>query len=169
MSNTRQILREELEKNSLGVHVSNPSHILYVMSGVPGAGKSTKAKELANGSEIYSTDDRVEEVGDYNEFFATMKKSGNFGALGRMHELNYKKACGAMDRGVNPIVIDNTNLSPSEPKQDVISGIYSTILVDHFREFTFKGWEKKKEEAAAPAGPPADIQLLTEIRDLLKK
>jgi large conductance mechanosensitive channel len=28
---------------------------------------------------------------------------------------------------------------------------------------------KKKEEAAAPAAPPADVQLLTEIRDLLKK
>ena len=30
---------------------------------------------------------------------------------------------------------------------------------------------KKKEEAApaAPAAPPADIKLLTEIRDLLKK
>lgn len=28
---------------------------------------------------------------------------------------------------------------------------------------------KKKEEAAAPAPPPADVQLLTEIRDLLKK
>ncbi len=28
---------------------------------------------------------------------------------------------------------------------------------------------KKKEEAAAPSPPPADIQLLTEIRDLLKK
>ncbi len=27
----------------------------------------------------------------------------------------------------------------------------------------------KKEEAAAPAAPPADIALLTEIRDLLKK
>jgi large conductance mechanosensitive channel len=30
--------------------------------------------------------------------------------------------------------------------------------------------KKKKEEApAAPAPPPADVQLLTEIRDLLKK
>ncbi len=28
---------------------------------------------------------------------------------------------------------------------------------------------KKKEEAAPPPAPPADIQLLTEIRDLLKK
>lgn len=27
----------------------------------------------------------------------------------------------------------------------------------------------KKQEAAAPASPPADVQLLTEIRDLLKK
>ena len=29
--------------------------------------------------------------------------------------------------------------------------------------------KKKKEELAAPAAPPADIQLLTEIRDLLEK
>lgn len=29
--------------------------------------------------------------------------------------------------------------------------------------------KEKKQEAAAPAAPPADIQLLTEIRDLLKK
>lgn len=28
---------------------------------------------------------------------------------------------------------------------------------------------KKKEEEAAPAAPPADVALLTEIRDLLKK
>lgn len=28
---------------------------------------------------------------------------------------------------------------------------------------------KKKEEAAAPAAPPADVALLTEIRDLLKQ
>ena len=28
--------------------------------------------------------------------------------------------------------------------------------------------KKKKEEPKAPAAPPADIQLLTEIRDLLK-
>ncbi len=28
---------------------------------------------------------------------------------------------------------------------------------------------KKKKEEAAPAAPPADVQLLTEIRDLLKK
>jgi large conductance mechanosensitive channel len=27
----------------------------------------------------------------------------------------------------------------------------------------------KKKEEAAPAAPPADVQLLTEIRDLLKK
>ena len=29
--------------------------------------------------------------------------------------------------------------------------------------------KKKKEEPKAPAAPPADIQLLTEIRDLLKR
>lgn len=87
------------------------------MRGVPGSGKSTKAKELANGGEIYSTDDRIEELGDYNEFFNNMVKSGDFSPLGKMHALNFKKASQAMGRGVNPIVIDNTNLSPAEPKK----------------------------------------------------
>ena len=37
------------------------------------------------------------------------------------------------------------------------------------RSAIYNGLNKKKEEApAAPAPPPADIQLLTEIRDLLK-
>ncbi len=107
------------DTNILGFHVSNPSLILYIMCGVPGAGKSTKAKELADGGEIYSTDDRIEEAGDYNEFFAKMKRTKNFGPLGYMHKLNYKNACGAMDRGVNPIVIDNTNLSPKEARNYV--------------------------------------------------
>ena len=109
-TNTRQILREEVEKNALGVHVSNPSQKLYIMSGVSGSGKSTKARELGTGGEVFSTDDRIEEVGDYNEFFANMIKSGNFGPLGKMHQVNYENAAKAMESGVNPIVIDNTNL-----------------------------------------------------------
>ena len=40
--------------------------------------------------------------------------------------------------------------------------------IDKVSQETVTLQEKKKEETPAPAAPPADVQLLTEIRDLLK-
>lgn len=56
-----------------------------------------------------------------------------------------------------------------------LTAIVNFLLVAWALFFVVKGinhlkHKKEKEEAAAvPAAPPADIQLLTEIRDLLKK
>ena len=57
-----------------------------------------------------------------------------------------------------------------------ISSVISFLVIAFVLFLIVKGANaalKKKEEkaaaAAAPAAPPADIQLLTEIRDLLKK
>ncbi|MDF1863823.1 MAG: large conductance mechanosensitive channel protein MscL [Saprospiraceae bacterium] len=56
-----------------------------------------------------------------------------------------------------------------------INALIAFILVALALFFVVKGMnkmkekEKEKEAAAAPAAPPADVQLLTEIRDLLKK
>ena len=54
-----------------------------------------------------------------------------------------------------------------------LSAVINFIIVAFVLFLLIKGMNatKKKEEAApaAPAPPPADIQLLTEIRDLLKK
>ena len=62
------------------------------------------------------------------------------------------------------------------PAVSINYGIFAgDIRFHHYRIFYFyvskrdHALNKKKEEApAAPAPPPADIQLLTEIRDLLK-
>lgn len=43
------------------------------------------------------------------------------------------------------------------------------LLVKGVNKIKEEAMKKEKEEAAAPATPPADVQLLTEIRDLLKK
>ena len=37
-------------------------------------------------------------------------------------------------------------LAPSKPDQEVISGIYRVILTNHFKDFKFKGFEKKPED-----------------------
>ncbi|MFM8914025.1 MAG: large conductance mechanosensitive channel protein MscL [Flammeovirgaceae bacterium] len=54
-----------------------------------------------------------------------------------------------------------------------LSAVINFIIVAFVLFLLIKGMnatKKKEEEApAAPAPPPADIQLLTEIRDLLKK
>lgn len=54
-----------------------------------------------------------------------------------------------------------------------LSSVINFVIVAFVLFLIIKGMNaaKKKEEAApaAPASPPADIQLLTQIRDLLKK
>jgi len=56
----KNILREGTLKNSLGVTVTRPNQTLIVMRGIPGSGKSTKAKELVGEGTIHSTDDLIE-------------------------------------------------------------------------------------------------------------
>ena len=54
-----------------------------------------------------------------------------------------------------------------------LAGVLNFVIIAFVLFLIVKGINaaKKKEEAApsAPAAPPADVQLLTEIRDLLKK
>jgi predicted kinase len=112
----KEILRESSEKNILGVAVSRPNQELIIMRGIPGAGKSTKAKSLVGQGKIHSTDDLIEKSGDYREFFAKMIASGDFSSLGKMHSQNLKDAIESMKAGVSPVIVDNTNIKHNEPK-----------------------------------------------------
>jgi predicted kinase len=113
----KKILKENINTNVLGKQVTRPSQILIIMVGVPGSGKSTKAKELVGNGKIFSTDDRIESQGNYLEFFKKMNTSKDFTPLSNMHNLNFIMAKKAMKTGVSPVIIDNTNLSPSESKK----------------------------------------------------
>lgn len=112
----KSILREGMEKNVLGVTVTKPNQELIIMRGIPGAGKSTKAKSLVGGGKIHSTDDVIEAGGDYREFFAKMIASKDFSPLSRAHSTNLKNAIESMKAGVTPVIIDNTNIKQNEPK-----------------------------------------------------
>ena len=112
----KEILREGSEKNIFGVAVSRPNQELIIMRGIPGAGKSTKAKSLVAQGKIHSTDDLIEKSGDYREFFAKMIASGDFSSLGKMHSQNLKDAIESMKAGVSPVIVDNTNIRHNEPK-----------------------------------------------------
>jgi predicted kinase len=119
-----QILREDMKlTNSLGVKISRPSQVLYIMRGIPGAGKSTKAKSLVGDGVIHSTDDIIEKMGDYRKFFEDMVNKKDFSPLSRAHRVNFTNAVTSMKQGVSPIVIDNTNIKMNEPKNYVTAAL----------------------------------------------
>jgi predicted kinase len=119
----KEILRENVETNSLGVAVTRPSQELIVMRGIPGAGKSTKAQSLVREGVIHSTDTVIERKGDYREFFSKMVESKNFLPLSRAHSTNLKEAVASMKAGVSPVVVDNTNIKMNEAKGYVVAAL----------------------------------------------
>ena len=113
----RNRLREELSNvNSLGVVITRPDQILRIMRGISGSGKSTRAKELVGEGVIHSTDTLIEATGDYKGHFDRMIAADNWSAHSKMHNLNLKNSITSMKEGVSPVIIDNTNLAPNEPK-----------------------------------------------------
>jgi predicted kinase len=119
----KKLLRENSNVNSLGVNVSRPNQVLILMRGIPGSGKSTTARQLAKGGVIHSTDDLIDAQGDYKSFFDNMKSTNNFSALSKMYSNNLKNAIKSMSDGISPVVIDNTNIRPSEMKSYVVAAL----------------------------------------------
>jgi len=86
--------------------------ILYIMRGLPGSGKSRKAKQLVGEGIIFSTDDFWGDDYDYDANRAA-----------EAHMWNQTRAVTAMAQGISPIVIDNTNVEAWEPKPYVEAAI----------------------------------------------
>lgn len=118
----KEILRESLV-NSLGVKITRPTQELIVMRGIPGAGKSTKAKTLVREGIIHSTDTVIERTGDYNAFFGKMIESKDFAPLSRAHSINFNEAVTSMKGGITPVVVDNTNIKLNEAKSYVVAAL----------------------------------------------
>jgi len=72
------------------------------MRGLPGSGKSQRAKELVGNGIIHSVDDYHMKDGKYEFDIANLR---------RFHYLNFIASLESMKKGVTPIVIDNTNIT----------------------------------------------------------
>lgn len=119
----KEILRENIGKNSLGFNIVKPESKLIIMVGIPGSGKSTKAKTLVGEGKIHSTDDVIESKGDYRLFFETMIASNDFTNLSRAHSTNLNNAIKSMVDGVSPVIVDNTNIKANESKAYVVKAL----------------------------------------------
>ena len=74
---------------------------VYIVRGVSGAGKSTKARELVGETgKIHSTDDFFMVEGVY--VFKPEKLHAN-------HIRNYSSFVKSLEAGISPVIVDNTN------------------------------------------------------------
>lgn len=107
---------------------SHPSALMLIlMRGLPGSGKSTRARELlstGHNGVILSTDDYFAYKNDYRY---------EPGLLGAAHEWNQHRASEALHDGRSPVIIDNTNLQAWEMKPYVEMALGKGYKVD-FRE-----------------------------------
>lgn len=108
------------EINKLGKLVTRPNQELIIIRGIPGAGKSTKAKELVGSNgKIHSTDSIIEATGDYRGFFSSMVETKDFSPLSNAHSLNVLNAIESINQGFSPVILDNTNIKQNDPKKMV--------------------------------------------------
>lgn len=84
---------------------------LILMRGLPGSGKSTLAKNLAGpGGVVYSTDDFFMVKGEY--VYDSTK-------IVEYHKRNFDRTVEALKKGIEIIVIDNTNIKLWEMRKYV--------------------------------------------------
>lgn len=154
----KKLLRENMKVNSLGIAVSRPNQELIVMRGVPGAGKSTKAKSLVGQGKIHSTDNLIDSTGDYRGFFAKMIATGNFTPLQQMHSKNLLDAKASMKDEISPVIIDNTNIKQNESKSYVIAALELGYADDNikFVDIGTAGLEAKELAARNTHGVPLE-------------
>ena len=103
---------------------------LILMRGLPGSGKSTKAKELAGkNGQVFSTDD----------YFCLNEKQEyrfNGSLLGKAHQWNQRRSLDAMHVGIPIVVIDNTHTTIREMRS----------YLDHMRLAKQLGYQVRIEE-----------------------
>lgn len=106
--------------------------VMIIMRGLPGSGKSTRAKALGEGGVVLASDDFFMVRGEYR-----YDKS----AIGYAHQWNQRRSKEAMRRGVSPVVVDNTNVKSEHTKP------YVDAAKEHGYEVVFEEpdspWWKK--------------------------
>ncbi|XP_075050912.1 NEDD4-binding protein 2 isoform X2 [Mixophyes fleayi] len=112
--------------------------VLILLRGAPGSGKSTLGRLLLEQNPagvILSTDDYFSQNGQYQY---------DVSCLGDAHEWNHKRAKGAFEKTVSPIIIDNTNLQGWEMKP------YVSMAMKYKYKVTFREpdtwWKYKPKE-----------------------
>ncbi|KAL4002417.1 AAA domain family protein [Acanthocheilonema viteae] len=119
--------------------IQNGHHIMVIMRGIPGSGKSYLASDLVSGTDgaVFNTDKYFMQNGVYR--FDPTK-------LDEYHQRNWKAARNAILQGIKPIIIDNTNILVTHMKPYInlaLKNLYEIYFVEPETE-----WKKNAKECA---------------------
>ena len=122
----------ESEKKS-GIILSMAKKEFIIMRGLPGSGKSTLAGKLKGETGVqYAADDYfMDEQGNYN---------WDANQIGVAHQWNHERIKRAIEQGISPVIMDNTNVSKWDLRQ-------ARPLVEYAEN---QGYEVRIEEANTP-------------------
>jgi len=129
------------------IKIANEKRMI-IMRGISGSGKSTLAKQISQGGIILSTDEFFMVNGSY-QFDRSL--------LGKAHNWNQERARQALNKGISPIVIDNTNTTWREIQP------YFSMAKDHGYDVSFAEpdtpWKFDAKELAKrnTHGVPAEV------------
>lgn len=119
-------------KNILGIQVTKPNHELIILRGLQGVGKSTKAKQLVGSGVIFNLDEYIEKEYDYNEFFEKILVD-DWLALEKIYKKMFNEFKIHVEKGINPIILDKTNIRPEESKSFVIHVLENGYLDENIK------------------------------------
>uniref|UniRef100_A0A8R1Y552 Smr domain-containing protein n=1 Tax=Onchocerca volvulus TaxID=6282 RepID=A0A8R1Y552_ONCVO len=123
--------------NDIRKCIQNGHHIMVILRGIPGSGKSCLASDLVSGTNgaVFSSDKYFMQSGVYK--FDPTK-------LDEYHHKNWIEAKKAIQHGIKPIIIDNTNIFVAHMKP------YITLAVKNLYEIYFvepeTEWKKNVKE-----------------------
>ncbi|KFV94705.1 NEDD4-binding protein 2-like 2 [Eurypyga helias] len=147
---TREEIWKDLKADSTeGMHIfsslqlpeerfSCSQKFLLILRGLPGSGKSTLSRILLGQSRdgiVFSTDDYFRQQDGYTY---------NAAQLGDAHDWNQKRAKQAMEQGISPVIIDNTNTQAWEMKPYVEAALERGYGVEFHEPDTW--WKFDPEE-----------------------
>jgi predicted kinase len=114
--------RKKLEKNKMWYKPSKGERILYVARGCPGSGKSFLSKQIAGkNGKVFSSDEFFMDGDEYK--FDVSK-------LHQAHNWNHNRIIEAIQSGVTPIILDNTNCQAWEPKKAVQAALENGYRIE---------------------------------------
>jgi len=117
--------------------------MLYIMRGPSGTGKSSTVMRLIkDGGATFSTDDYFSK--DKEEYTSQMTRARKLELMPFYHQLNQDRVMKAMQQGISPIVVDNTNITKWAMKPYVDLGLQHKYEI-RFVEPQSPQWEKIKK------------------------
>jgi NEDD4-binding protein 2 len=110
--------------------ISASPKVMVIMRGVSGSGKSTRARELGRGGAVLSSDDFFGPNYDFDQ-----------DRVPEAHAWNQQRVTEAMQAGISPIVVDNTNTQAWEmkPYAELAQGFGYQVRIE---EPTSDWWKK---------------------------